>query len=139
MIPDIVFKDLLHSCKGYNKYLNGQELEQGYKPDYVLKRGNDYLIVESENSASRKTFVGGMVKAAHFLQGEKTGRLVFVIVPKNNTRAESISKHLKSYFSWIKNKTNLREVHVIEAGQYYAKEEVVELFSKQFKQIALKV
>ena len=71
MIPDKQFKELNHTFKGYAKYLCGQSLEPGYKPDFVLKKGNEYLILESENSSSRKTFVGGMIKAAHFLQNEK--------------------------------------------------------------------
>lgn len=98
MIPDKIFKNLIHAYRGYKVFLNGSALEMGYKPDYVLKRGNDYIILESENSSSRKTFVGGMIKAAHFLQEEKTGVLVFVIVPKKNTKATSIANHLVPYF-----------------------------------------
>ena len=79
-IPDKLFKSLEHSNKGFIKYMNGQTLEAGYKPDYVLKKNNDYLILESENCSSRKTFVGGMMKAAHFLQNQRSGNLIFVIV-----------------------------------------------------------
>jgi hypothetical protein len=139
MISDKEFKKLLHCCKGYTMHLNGQVLEPGYKPDYALKKDNDYIILECDNNSSRKHIIGGMIKAAHFLQGERTGRLVCIIAPKDNTKAESISKQLRTYFNWIKDKTNLREVHVIETGLYYSQEVVVELFGKQFKKIALKV
>ncbi len=71
MIPDKEFKSLKHNLNEYSKYLCGQSLEQGYKPDYVLRKGNDYVILESENSSSRKTYVGGMMKAAHFVQDER--------------------------------------------------------------------
>ena len=119
IIPDKDFKQILHTCKGYQKHLNGAEIEPGYRPDYVLKRGNKYIILESENSSSRKTFVGGMIKAAHYLQNEKSGILIFIIVPKPNTKAEVIAAHLVKYFTWIKDKTNLKKVFVIEASHYY--------------------
>jgi hypothetical protein len=80
-----------------------------------------------------------MVKAAHFLQGEKTGILVFVIVPKTNTKAASIANQLRTYFNWIKDKTNLREVYVIETAQYYTDSVVLELLGSTFMKIALKV
>jgi hypothetical protein len=119
MIPDKIFKQILHTRKGYKMFLNGAAIEPGYKPDYVLRRGNSYVILESENSSSRKTFVGGMIKAAHYLQHEKSGILIFVIVPKRNTTAQAIASHLTKYFNWVKDKTNLKEVYVIEAHHYY--------------------
>lgn len=139
MIPDRQFKELLHCSKAYGNHLNGQELEPGYKPDFVLKNGNDFIILESENSSSRKTFVGGMMKAAHFLQGDKQGKLVFVLVPKKNTTAKAIAKHLMPYFKWIKDKTNLTEVYVIEARQYYNNDCVMDLLGDDFNTVALKV
>jgi len=114
-------------------------LEVGYKPDYVLRKNSEYIILESENTSSRKTYVGGMMKAAHFLQGEKKGKLIFALVPKENTTASSIAKHLKPYLKWIGDKTNLKEVYVIEAAAYYANELVLALDCKGFKNCALKV
>ena len=73
MITDKTFKSLEHTYTGFVKYLNGQQLESGYKPDYVLKNRSKYIILESENSSSRKTYIGGMLKAAHFLQNERKG------------------------------------------------------------------
>ena len=89
-------------------------------------------IATSENTSSRKTFVGGLIKAAHFLTENKTGILVFVIVPKKNTTADSIVNHLKPYYKWIKDKTNLKKVYIIEAKKYYAKEKVLEIATKEF-------
>lgn len=139
MIPDRLFKTLQHTCSEYGGHLNGQEIEPGYKPDYVLKRNNEFLILESENTSSRKTFVGGMMKAAHYLQGERTGKLVFVMVPKYNTTVRQITDHLGKYLNWIQGHTNLRDVYVIEASQYYNNESVIELLGSDFTQIALKV
>lgn len=139
MIPDKIFKALLHSYKGYEKHFSGESLEEGYRPDYVLKKGNSYLILESENATSRKTFVGGMMKAAHFLQGSKRGKLVFIIVPKSNTTAVAIARHLKKYLSWIKGISNLRDVYVIEAVHYYTEEVLLPLDSSEFLGKAIKV
>jgi len=139
MIKDSLFKTLNHCHKGFNKHLNGQELEGGYKPDYVLRKNDDYIILESENTSSRKTYVGGMIKAAHFLQGDRKGKLIFVIVPKENTTALAIAKHLKLYLKWIGDKTNLKEVYVIEAAAYYTNEIVMALDCKDFKSCSLRV
>lgn len=139
MIPDKKFKSLQHNLKEYSKYLCGQSLEPGYKPDYVLKNGNNYVILELENSSSRKTYVGGMIKAAHFLQKEKKGILVFVIVPKKNTKASSIASHLKLYYNWIREKANLESVYVIEACDYYKEDVLLELICADFKKLAHKV
>lgn len=139
MIKDKVFKSLKHSYKGYKKFKAGEALEQGYKPDYVLKKGNDYIILESENSSSRKTFVGGLIKAAHFFQNEKTGLLIFVIVPKKNTKGSSIAKHLKLYLNWLQEKTNLKDVYVIEASKYYNDGALMSLDCKKFTNCSYKV
>jgi hypothetical protein len=139
LIPDKLFKALVHQCKGYDCFGNGNSVEPGYKPDYVLRKNNDYIILESENSSSRKTFVGGLIKAAHFLSGDKTGSLVFVIVPKPNTTDWAIARHLKKYLDWVRDKTNLRDVYVIEASTYYQNDEVLKLLSKSFLKVAKKV
>jgi|SRR5678809_306274 hypothetical protein len=139
MIRDAAFKQLLHACKGYSQFTNGNSVEAGYKPDYVLKRSNEYIILESENSSSRKTFVGGLIKAAHFLSGERKGILVFIIVPKTNTTDRAIANHLRKYLSWVADKTNLRDVYVIEANAYYQANLVLPLLGKKFLSVAKKV
>jgi hypothetical protein len=120
-------------------FMNGQTIGEGYKPDFVLKRGNEYIIFESENSTSRKTYVGGMMKAAYFLQGNRKGKLVFVIVPRANTKASSIAAHLVKYLTWIEGKTNLKDVYVVEASHYYANDVVLEVCSKEFNSLSYKV
>ena len=141
MIPDKLFKALNHSFIDFEKFRDGQTLEPGYKPDYVLKNQNqnEYIILESENSSSRKTFVGGMIKAAHYLQNEKTGKLIFVIVPKDNTKVTSIANHLKPYLKWIQTQTNLKEVFVIDAAEYYNNINVLALDCENFYRCAVKV
>lgn len=106
------FKPLKYNRNEYSNYLCGQSLEHGYKPDYVLRKKNDYVILETESSSSRKTYVGGLMKAAHFLQDERKGILIFVIVPRINTKASSIASHLKLYYNWIKDITNLESIYV---------------------------
>lgn len=132
MIPDKLFKALLHNCEGYTMFATGGALAPGYKPD-VLKNDNDFIILESELSTSRKTFIGGMIKAAYFLQGDKTGTLVYIMTLKKNTTAASIAAQLKTYLQWIVDKTNLRDVYVIEHSQYYASGQVQTLLGKDFK------
>jgi hypothetical protein len=125
MIPDEIFKNLQHSYKGYSAQMNGLTLEAGYLPDIVLKKGDEYIIIESENSSSRKTFVGGMMKAAHFLRGDRNGKPVFGMVPKGNTSAMAIARHLRKYLTWIQSIANLRHVFVIEANLYYTNSTVI--------------
>jgi hypothetical protein len=139
MIPDKVFKQLKHFCEGYELYLKGGKIESGYKPDCVLKRNNDFIILESENSSSRKTFVGGLIKAAHYLQNDRTGTLVFIIVPKKNTKAITIANHLKPYYGWIKEKTNLKQLVVIEAKHYYNGSDTLKIGSNDFYKVAFTV
>ena len=139
MIPDKIFKDLVHTCRGYKMHSNGSPVEAGYQPDYVLKKANDYIILECENSSSRKTFVGGLIKAAHFLRGDNTGILIFVLVKRKNVTATAIANHLTTYLNWIKDKTNLREVYVIETTEYYQNDITLKIKSKQFLRLALKV
>lgn len=134
-----MFKSLEHSHADFESFHNGQVLESGYKPDCVLRNGNEYIILESENSSSRKTYVGGMIKAAHFLQNDRFGKLVFVIVPKKNTRAATIANHLRPYLIWLGEKTNLRDDYVIEAGKYYNKGRILALDSDCFYSFAFKV
>ena len=139
MIPDRIFKSLEHVYKDYKKYLNGQELEKGYKPDYVLKKKNQFVILESENNSSRKMYVGGMIKAAHFLKDEKSGILIYVIKHRNNTKPISIANHLRKYFEWIKDKTNLQEIYVIDTETYLTDDKVLPLDCEDFNLNSFKV
>ncbi len=119
-ITDSAFKGLSHSYQGYGKFSNGTEIMEGYKPDYVLKEGNRYVILESENNTNRKMFVGCLMKAAYFLRGENTGFLVIVLHEHDNTSLEQIWKHLVLYFQWIKKGglTNMEKVYLIKDEDY---------------------
>lgn len=132
MIPDKIFKSLLHGYLDYTNFSNGGEVEKGYKPDFVLNKDNDFIILESENCSSRKTFVGGLIKASHFLTGNRHGILIFVIVPKVNTKAESIALHLKKYFEFVTPISNIRNVYVIEADKYFNNDNVIKILEKDF-------
>lgn len=139
MITDSIFKSLSHMHGKHKMFSNGQVLEPGYKPDFVMRDGNDYIILESENCSSRKTFVGGLIKAAHFLQGNRTGKLIFVIVHKKNTSSKAIANHLIPYFQWIKPHTNLAAAYVIDAMDYYSLGKVLALDCEDFQKKAFQI
>ncbi|NVN18241.1 hypothetical protein GUA46_07800 [Muricauda sp. HICW] len=136
---DKYFKRLNHKSKGYQVTHRGQQLSYGYKPDLVLVDDYErYIILESEHGTSRKHFIGGMIKAAHFLT-KNNGVLIFVILVKKNTTEEQIANHLSSYLKWIKSLTKLRDVYVLSDLNYCSENEPIELLGKRFKEIALKV
>lgn len=135
-MKDRQFKDALHFYRDYTMLTDGQELAAGYKPDYVLISGDNYVILESERNTSRKAFVGGMIKAAKFLQDAKRGFLVYVIQEKENTTVSQIANHLVEYFNWIKPLTNLRKVYVISVDEYCQNEKCLEIESEAFLRVA---
>ena len=117
-MKDFDFKRLNHKFKNYNITLRGGKLADGYKPDMVLCLGESYIILECENGTSRKHFIGGLLKAAKFLTGDKEGILVYVILIKKNTTERQIAKHLRPYLDWISSLTSLREVYIISDEKY---------------------
>lgn len=135
-MKDRQFKDAPHIYRDYTMLKDGQELTAGYKPDYVLASAKDYVILESERNTSRKGFVGGMIKAAKFLQTPKSGFLVYVIQEKDNTTVSQIASHLVAYFNWIKPLTNLRKVYVISVDEYYQHGNCLEIESQAFLKLA---
>lgn len=137
MISDKDFKSLKHKSKGYDVFLQGGDAESGYRPDYVLKRDNEYIILESENATSRKTFVGGMLKAAHFLTGSNFGILIYVITPKENTKVSSIKEQIRIYFDYIREITNLQKIYVIEADKYIMNGDAISIDSEEFKKLSV--
>ena len=86
----------------------------------LLKEGNRYVILESENNTNRKMFVGCLMKAAYFLRNENIGFLVIVLHEHDNTTLEQIWKHLVPYFQWIKKGglTNMEKVYLIKDEDY---------------------
>lgn len=138
-MTDKKFKALPHTLKRYMQYKNGQKAEDGYSPDFLLKHEDKehYTIIEFEKNASRKCLLGDIVKAAHFLCGDKAGYMVLVIEAEcNSKKAEAVVTHLRFYFHWIKKITHLRKVWVISIDDYMNGEVPLPINSKQFKKIA---
>lgn len=47
-MKDSLFKQLSHSAEGYSILNSGGQLAKGYKPDTVLQKGDEYIIMECE-------------------------------------------------------------------------------------------
>lgn len=116
---DNEFKVLVHSCKKYKKYSDGQTIQKNYSPDFSLKCGNKFIIIEHETEPNRKTIIADIFKAAYFLQEEKEGVLVIVMTPKGASSFESYPKHVLPYYKWLKDKTNLLDVIFVHESHYY--------------------
>ena len=99
-ITDREFKQMNHRVDGFLIISKGSEIEKGYKPDIDLKHKtkDDYTIIECENNSNRKVFLGGMMKAAMYLTGKRSGILVFVMSESENTSMRQIANQLKKYF-----------------------------------------
>lgn len=132
-MKDKLFKNLLHSAEGYAVLNSGGQLTKGYKPDTVLKNGNEYIIMECDTGTSRKGYLGAMLKAARFLTSEKSGKLILVIKEKPNTTVKQIAEHLREYLAWLKPLTNLRVVYLIETTKYCPRETPLKILSSAFK------
>jgi len=138
-MKDAVFKNLLHRAKGYERHSSGGEIAKGYKPDYSLKKGNEFIILECDTGTSRKGYVGAVTKASKFLTGEKNGVLVLVMKEKGNTTVIQISNHLQPYLEWLRPLTNLKIVFVIAIDHYCPDEEPLELLEQVFYKKSTKI
>ena len=138
-MKDADFKILKHHAKGYKKFSDGKEIENNFSPDYVLSKGNDYILIEHETEPNRKTIVADVIKAAHFLQNDRTGILVIVMTPKGNSSLQSYPNHVKPYLVWVKDKTNLKEVYFLSEADYFQKGNILEINSKQFNDLCIKI
>ena len=138
-MKDADFKILSHYAKGYVKHSNGKTIEKNYSPDVSLKNQDRYILIEHESEPNRKTIVADMIKAAHFLQGNKTGILVIVLTPKGTSSLESYPKHIKQYLAWVKDKTNLKEVYFISETDYHQNDRVLKINSEKFNELSIKV
>ncbi|MGB4775859.1 MAG: hypothetical protein WBP45_11845, partial [Daejeonella sp.] len=122
------------------KVLNsGGQLVKGYKPDTVLQKGNEYIIMECDTGTSRKGYLGAMLKAAKFLTNEKNGKLILVIKEKPNTTVKQIAEHLREYLSWLKPLTNLRVVYLIETTKYCPDKIPLQILSSEFESSAIMI
>ncbi len=138
-MKDLFFKKLLHSADNYAIVSTGKEIAKGYKPDAMLQNGNDYIILECDTNTTRKGFIGGMIKAAKYLTGEKKGIIVFVLKEKENTTVEQIHAHLQPYFDWIEPLTNLEALYVIATDKYCIADKPLKLLDVDFIQHAKKI
>ncbi|TWI77669.1 hypothetical protein IQ13_4268 [Lacibacter cauensis] len=138
-MKDKLFKNLLHSAEGYAIFNSGGQLTKGYKPDTVLKCGEDYIIMECDTGTSRKGYLGSMLKAARYLTKEKKGILILVIKEKPNTTVKQIAEHLREYLAWLKPLTNLRIVYLIETTKYCPDKIPLKLLSSEFEKCAIKI
>lgn len=133
---DSDFKALKHCCDDFVLYSNGSAINKNYSPDCVLKRHDEYVIIEHETEPNRKTVVADIFKAAYFLQGKKEGVLVIVMTPKGTSSFESYPKHSLPYFEWLSERTNLRDVYFIQESLYFKEENVLTVRSDVFNQIS---
>lgn len=131
-MKDNDFKNLLHNADGYEIISRGLEIVKGYKPDVVLKQGDQYIIMECDTGTTRKGYIGAMIKAAKFLSGEKKGIAVFVIKEKKNTTVKQIHAHLRPYFEWIEPLTNLLAIYLISTDLYCTIDTPLELLEIAF-------
>lgn len=138
-MKDKLFKNLLHNAEGYSVLNSGGQLAKGYKPDTVLKKENDYIIMECDTGTSRKGYLGAMLKAARFLTNEKNGILVLVIKEKPNTKVRQIAEHLEEYLVWVKSLTNLRVVYLIETTKYCPGKLPLKIMSSAFEKDAIAI
>lgn len=138
-MKDKLFKNLLHNAEGYSVLNSGGQLVKGYKPDTVLIKGDNYIIMECDTGTSRKGYLGAMLKAARFLTNEKNGILVLVIKEKPNTTVKQIAEHLREYLAWLKPLTNLRLVYLIETTKYCPDKIPLNLLSSEFKKCAVTI
>jgi hypothetical protein len=136
---DNIFKQLLHTADGYSVLNSGGQLTKGYKPDTVLQKGNDYIIMECDTGTSRKGYLGAMLKAARFMNSEKKGILILVIKEKPNTTVKQIAVHLREYLVWLKPLTNLRIVYLIETTKYCPDKIPLKIMSSEFIRDAISI
>lgn len=131
-MKDSLFKQLSHSAAGYLIVNSGRQLAKGYKPDTVLQKDNDYIIMECDTGTSRKGYLGAMLKAARFLIGKNNGILILVIKEKPNTTVKQIAEHLREYLVWVKPLTNLRLIYLIETTKYCPGKVPLQILSSDF-------
>jgi hypothetical protein len=112
---------------------------QNNSPDVSLKNKNNYILIEHESEPNRKTIVADLIKAAHFLQNDRTGILVIVMTPKGTSSLQSYPKHVQPYLVWVKDKTNLKEVYFLSEADYFQNGNILEINSKQFNDLSIRI
>lgn len=140
-MKDRDFKLLHHKYKNHEVLKWGSENKSiyGYVPDVVLHDKENYVILECENSSSRKHIIGGLYKAAHFLRGKRTGIFVLVYTAKSNTTENNIQLQLKRHFEWIKQLTNHKKVYMILDQEYSKNGKALTIESLEFLKKAIQI
>jgi hypothetical protein len=140
-MKDSQFKLLQHKFENYEVFKWGSENKNtyGYVPDVVLKHKQSYIILECENSSSRKHIIGGLYKAAHFLRGKRSGIFVLVYTAKLNTTENNIQQQLERHFEWIKELTNLKRVYMILDKDYSKNGKALTIESPTFLKKAIQI
>lgn len=138
-MKDKLFNNLSHSAEGYAILNSGGQLTKGYKPDTVLQKRNEYIIMEFDTGTSRKGYLGAMLKASKYLTNEKNGVLILVIKEKPNTTVKQIAEHLREYLIWLKPLTNLRVIYLIETTKYCPDKIPLKLLSLEFESSAIMI
>ncbi|WP_281228756.1 hypothetical protein [Flavobacterium aquiphilum] len=115
---DSEFKLLEHCCDGYLIFSKGEEIEKNYSPDFALNFNEEYILIEHEKQPNRKTIVADIFKAGYFLQNDRSGILIIIMIPKGKSSFESYIKHVLKYYKWIKSHTNLTDVYFVKENEY---------------------
>jgi hypothetical protein len=136
-MKDSDFKSLNHSCNGFACFSNGKSIQKNYSPDFVLKRQDEYLIIEHETEPNRKTIVADIFKAGYFLQGINRGILIIVLTPKGKSSFESYVNHSLSYFKWLTERTNLKDVFFIHESEYIKNNIVLTINCEEFQNLSI--
>ena len=132
-MTDGEFKILNHSAKGFEKFSDGKQIQKNFSPDSVLKKDDEYILIEHETEPNRKTIVADVFKAAYFLQENKKGILVIAMTPKGKSSFESYPNHVIPYFQWLKQRTNLTEVFFIREKDYCLNGKALEINGAEFR------
>ncbi len=119
-------------------FSNGKSIYKNYIPDCVLKKENEYIILEHETEPNRKPILANILKAAVFLQNEKSEILINVITPKRKSSLKSYVNHSEEYFQWLKEKSNLKAVYFI-LMEDYCTNGIIEINGKLFIEKSFKI
>lgn len=65
--------------------------------------------------------------------------LEIVMTPKGKSSLKSHLNHVKPYLVWVKDKTNLKEVFFLSEADYFQNGNILEINSKQFNDLSIKI
>lgn len=141
-MKDSEFKGLNHPmAHGETVTSSGQTVSPGYKPDITISDQNGLLkyILESEQKADRKAFLGSLLKAEMYAESIPAWpELIIVMQVFSNATTKQIADHIRPYSQWLAMKNggslNLSSIQVVSDVEYEAAISAGEtLGSAQFK------